>query len=77
MSAGAAEEKAMLISVIEEARTTINDLQEDLRAQENAVLDLTQQLSSSHASRDEASRQASKTIQGLHGSAGKLSEDEY
>lgn len=34
----------MLISVIEEARSTINDLQDDLRTQEAAVFDLTQQV---------------------------------
>ena len=61
----------MLISVIEEARSTINDLQEDLRNQEAAVLDLSQQLANSHVSRDEASKHAAKTIESLHGSAQK------
>lgn len=60
----------MLVTVIEEARTTISDLQDDLRAQEAAVLDLTNQLSQSHRSRDEASRHAAKTIEGLHGGGG-------
>ena len=66
-TAGAFEEKAMLITVIEEARATINDLQEDLRSQEAAVLDLSQQLASSHLSRDDASKHAARTIQGLSG----------
>ena len=48
---GATEEKNLLITVIEEARATINDLQEDLRSQEAAVQDLTQQLTHSHLTR--------------------------
>ena len=39
----------MLISVIEEARSTINDLQDDLRTQEAAVFDLTQQVQINYA----------------------------
>lgn len=73
----------MLISVIEEARATINDLQDDLRTQEATVFDLTQQLTSSHSSREEASRKAARTIENLHASSeqGEVEEktdpDEY
>jgi len=66
------EEKSMLITVIEEARSTISDLQDDLRQQEQAVLDLSQQLASSHVSREEASKHAARTIESLHGAGQKL-----
>jgi len=71
----ATEEKNLLITVIEEARATINDLQDDLRSQEAAVQDLTQQLSHSHLTREEASKYAARTIESLHTGTGAASEE--
>jgi len=57
----------MLITVIEEARVTISELQEELLSAKSTILELTDQLSDSHAHREEASRRAASTIEGVYG----------
>jgi len=60
-----AEEKGMLVVVIEDARSTISDLQEDLISARDTILDLTEALSDSHTAREEASDRASKVLEAL------------
>jgi chromosome segregation ATPase len=59
------EEKAMLVVVIEEARSTISDLQEDLLSARDTILDLTESLSESHTAREEASQRAANVLEAL------------
>jgi chromosome segregation ATPase len=59
------EEKGMLVVVIEEARSTVSDLQEDLISARETILDLTEALSDSHNAREEASERASKVLEAL------------
>lgn len=65
------EEKSMLVVVIEEARGTISDLQEDLIAARDTILDLTESLSESHNAREEASERASKVLAALEPKKGR------
>lgn len=60
------EEKSMLVVVIEDARNTINTLQEDLITAKDTILDLTDSLSESHAAREEASRRAAAILENIN-----------
>ncbi len=64
-SALLSEEKSMLVVVIEEARNTISDLQEDLISARDTILDLTESLSDSHTAREEATDRATKVLEAL------------
>ncbi len=64
-SALLSEEKSMLVVVIEEARNTISDLQEDLISARDTILDLTESLSDSHIAREEATDRATKVLEAL------------
>ena len=61
-----AEEKSMLVVVIEDARNTINTLQEDLITAKDTILDLTDSLSESHAAREETSRRAAAILENIN-----------
>ena len=55
----------MLVVVIEDARNTINTLQDDLITAKDTILDLTDSLSESHAAREEASRRAAAILENI------------
>lgn len=61
------EEKNMLVVVVEDARNSINELQEDLITAKDTILDLTESLSESHAAREEASRRAASILEHING----------
>ena len=61
------EEKGMLVVVVEDARNSINELQEDLITAKDTILDLTESLSESHAAREEASRRAASILEHING----------
>jgi chromosome segregation ATPase len=60
------DEKGMLVVVIEDARNSINTLQEDLITAKDTILDLTESLSESHAAREEASRRAAAILETIN-----------
>ena len=60
------EEKSMLVMVVEDARNTISDLQDDLITAKDTILDLTESLSESHAAREEASRRAASILEHIN-----------
>ena len=57
----------MLVVVVEDARNSINELQEDLITAKDTILDLTESLSESHAAREEASRRAASILEHING----------
>lgn len=67
------EEKGMLVLVVEEARSAVSELQEDLLAARDTILDLTEALSESHAAREEASQRAANVLAALESSRTKAS----
>ena len=56
----------MLVVVVEDARNTINELQEDLITAKVTILDLTESLSESHAAREEASERAASILEHIN-----------
>ena len=67
------EEKGMLVLVVEEARNSISELQEDLISARDTILDLTESLSESHTAREEASQRAANVLEALESTRTKAS----